>query len=189
MTLDLRRVVKIGRRGQLGKLMTSFPVMIGIFLVMGLYLFLASGASVNKPESSSSLSSAKSGLTIQDALKRLEGTDKGKAGEQFETFLIEYVRNNYVKGDCVFLFEGNLNPLRNEGEIVILEYGELGGKDFVERPIWGDSDSIFGELHAKGLYRNYEFKDKNGDKRVIFHYEGRCDKLDFFKVRDGAENE
>jgi len=175
----------IGKRGQMGKIITSFPVLIGIFIVIGLFLFLSGVlAGLRGPN----LEKAYFESGEEDLLLREVSID-GKEMLVFEA-IVKY-RQGEVEREEV---DGILKEIVNkDGWCLLLAHGSggepggsLGGEErenFVFENSGGVVSSLnpgsFHSVFARYRYEGLLEKLKTGfsGEEIYFeYYLGRCEK-------------
>ena len=174
----------IGKRGQMGKIITSFPVLIGIFIVIGLFLFLSGVlAGLRGPN----LEKAYFESGEEDLLLREVSID-GKEMLVFEA-IVKYRKDKIEREEIAVVLES----LINDGECLLLAHGSggepggsLGGEErenFVFENSGGVVSSLnpgsFHSVFARYRYEGLLEKLKTGfsGEEIYFeYYLGRCEK-------------
>ena len=181
------------KRGQLGKIITSFPVMILIFLIMAVYLLLTGlvftikGSSVPSEISSVELEpvllkeinieidKTKKNLLIFDAIAAY-WNDKitiYQLGEELEDFMRRASNEDY----CLAIAQGlNENPAGLLGGEAINDffYRYKDGTMYLEGNI-GTKPGILRRYEGEGLLNQISFAVSNPNRRIyVQYYYGRC---------------
>lgn len=103
------------RNGQLGKIVTSFPVMMGIFLVMILYVFMASSLSVVRGpidkvyEGDMFMIDSDINLEILDLYFKL----KEEGDSDFSLSVADLLMSNEKENNCLYIYENSDFPDKN----------------------------------------------------------------------------
>ncbi len=169
------------KKGQLGKIISSFSVMVLIFVVIAIYLVIAGSASLFK-KASVYASIEDVDLNKDILLKEIE-----VSGEKFD-ILSALIRLNEDTLSRDEINDG-LKKIINEGSILLLAKGENdepgrltggpGRNNFIIEfkdgemlyPNFGSYSSIFAKYRDKGLLKQASF-DVKGKKLYVEYYYG-----------------
>ena len=172
----------IGRNGQMGKILTSFPTLIGIFIVIGLFLFLsATLAGLRGPNLEKAY--FESG---EDNLLLKKVDVHGRKMLVFEV-IVDYKKEKIEREEVSNVLKG----LVNSGECLLLASGldeesgsSLGGderKNFIFENLGDRMDSLNpGSFHSVfARYRDKELltqlrAEVSGKEIYIEYYYGGC---------------
>jgi len=176
---------KMGKEGLLGKLIVSFPVILFVFVIMGIFLFLAAASSVTGSSDEAVFSQEfVSGenlmlkkvtfngevITVMDAIYRNYDGSRSSLGElkaKMKSLYMNKVENNLF---LVIVDEDELGETLFPD--IYLEYRD--GEATVRELAQGSLRKWYGQYESAGGLRAFSFVSKDNERYYVKFYYGPC---------------